>query len=107
MTDLCSGWRTGGVACESVRLGRGVPVQDCPPATDLGGSDPKPGTPMPVLRADWIAPSSVCRCLTARQRHDEIWGHVSRHDRRVRRSEVVLHEYSLSLSLVTSDDEGP
>jgi hypothetical protein len=37
MTDLCSGWRAGGTATESVVAGHGVPLQDCPPAPDLGG----------------------------------------------------------------------
>ena len=32
MTDLCSGWRSGGTAVLSTAAGNGVPMQDCPPA---------------------------------------------------------------------------
>lgn len=35
MTDVCSGWRTGGRAMASVASGDGIPLQDCPPAPDL------------------------------------------------------------------------
>jgi len=39
MTDVCSGWRTGGRAMASVASGDGIPLQDCPPAPDLAGGE--------------------------------------------------------------------
>lgn len=107
MTDLCSGWRDGGVAVESVRLGRGVPVQDCPPATDLGGSDPEAWHSMPVLRADWMRRRRCVDVSPLGNGTTEIWAMFRDTIAESDGAEVVLHEYSLSLSLVTSDDEGP
>ncbi len=40
MTDLCAGWRREGICVDSVRAGRGVPVQETPPAPNLGADDP-------------------------------------------------------------------
>ncbi len=37
MVNLCSGWRAGGIAAESIGRGHGVPMQDCPPAPELVG----------------------------------------------------------------------
>ena len=54
MLDLCSGWRSGGVAMASVEASRGVPVQDCPPATDLEAGDPLGWHGMPSLAPDWM-----------------------------------------------------
>jgi len=54
MTDLCSGWRSGGAAVESVAANRGVPVQDCPPAPDLAAGDAAGWHPMDPLPPDWM-----------------------------------------------------
>ena len=35
MVDLCSGWRAGGIAADSIGSGHGVPLQDTPAAPDL------------------------------------------------------------------------
>ena len=40
MTDVCSGWRSGGRAMASVAGGEGIPLQDCPPAPNLAGGTP-------------------------------------------------------------------
>jgi hypothetical protein len=52
MVDLCSGWRAGGVAAESIGTGHGIPMQDCPPAPELRGvlAVPMP-SPQPRRRA--------------------------------------------------------
>lgn len=52
MVDLCSGWRAGGTMVSSIAAGRGVPIQDCPPAPDLVGDDRWSWHEMPVLQAD-------------------------------------------------------
>ncbi len=54
MADLCSGWRMGGEATASVEAGRGVPVQDCPPAPDLGADDPLSWHAIGPLAPDWM-----------------------------------------------------
>src|SRR5579872_6324792 len=40
MVDLCSGWRAGGTAVDSIEAGHGVPLQDCPPAPPWPEDDP-------------------------------------------------------------------
>jgi hypothetical protein len=52
MTDICSGWRAGGAAAQSVAADRGVPIQDCPPAPDLTVADPAGWHAMPPLPTD-------------------------------------------------------
>jgi hypothetical protein len=52
LLNTCSGWREGGLAMRSVRACKGVPVQDCPPATDLAGDDPSGWHPMKPLAPD-------------------------------------------------------
>jgi hypothetical protein len=54
MSDLCSGWRTGGEAMASVGAGHGVPVQDCPPAPDLAADDPLGWHAIGPLAPDWM-----------------------------------------------------
>ena len=54
MTDLCSGWRAGGLATSSIAAGHGVPVQNCPPAPSLVGEDVLGWHDMEVLEEDWM-----------------------------------------------------
>jgi len=107
MTDLCSGWRSGGVVVKSIALGRGVPVQDCPPSTDLEAEDPAAWHSMPILEANWMRRR---RCIDASPGpggRARVWGMfrdtVAEHDG----VEVVLHEYSVSLTIEPSLDGVP
>jgi Protein of unknown function (DUF2889) len=54
MAGLCSGWRHGGVALDSVEGGRGVPVQDCPPAPELTAGDDQGWHRADPLPPDWM-----------------------------------------------------
>lgn len=54
MLDLCSGWRRGGEAMESIAAGVGVPLQDCPPAPDLAMADPTGWHAIGPLAPDWM-----------------------------------------------------
>src|ERR1700722_9258108 len=54
MTDLCSGWRSGGTAVLSIAAGQGVPMQDCPPAPRPTGTDPWAWHDIGPLEMDWM-----------------------------------------------------
>ena len=54
MTDLCSGWRSGGTAVLSTAAGNGVPMQDCPPAPRPTGADPDAWHDIGELELDWM-----------------------------------------------------
>ncbi len=54
MTDMCSGWRAGGVATRSVAVGRGVPVQNCPPAPPMVDDDVLGWHHIGVLAEHWM-----------------------------------------------------
>jgi Protein of unknown function (DUF2889) len=54
MAGLCSGWRHGGVAMNSVVGDRGVPVQECPPAPELTIGDPLGWHRADPLPPDWM-----------------------------------------------------
>ncbi len=54
MTDMCSGWRAGGVATRSVGAGRGVPVQNCPPAPPMVDDDLLGWHHIGVLAEHWM-----------------------------------------------------
>ena len=99
MTDLCSGWRAGGIAVASIGEGRGVPVQDCPPAPELLGADPLAWHTMAPLPDGWTRRR---RCIDVRLDHDggaELWA-MFRDTVGEGGGELVLHEYTVSLSVV-------
>ncbi len=106
MTDLCSGWRSGGVAVESIALGRGVPLQDCPPSTDLEAGDPVGWHVMATLPQHWMRRRRCIDVVTV-PGGAQVWAMfrdtVAEHDG----AEVVLHEYSVSLSIEMSDEATP
>ena len=101
MTDVCSGWRSGGRAMTSVASGEGIPLQDCPPAPDLavtdGGSDD--------LGWHHLGPLAP-RAMRRRRRIDVGGRDPVEVDAMFRDSygepdgtEVVLHEYELHAAL--------
>ena len=107
MTDLCSGWRAGGVAVVSIAGGRGVPVQDCPPSTDLEREDPVGWHVMPRLAPHWMRRR---RCIDVTAGPDgtaTIWAMFRDTVAEGDGAEVVLHEYSVHLSVGPSADGMP
>ena len=106
MTDLCSGWRSGGVAVKSIAMGRGVPVQDCPPSTDLEADDPAGWHAMSPLPEHWMR-RRRCIDVSPAPGGSGIWAMFR--DTVAERDgiEVVLHEYSVSLSIDASGRETP
>jgi len=98
MTDLCSGWRAGGMAVRSVAEHRGVPVQDCPPAPALEAGDPLAWHPTGVLELDWMRRR---RCLDVAVGSDgafRIWAMFRDTVGEGGGEELVLHEYVVRAS---------
>jgi len=95
MTDLCSGWRTGGTAVLSTAAGHGVPMQDCPPAPPLTGPDPDAWHDIGDLELDWMRRR---RCIDVRLEPDgafAIWAMFRDTVSEGGGDEVVLHEYAV------------
>lgn len=103
MTDLCSGWREGGIAVTSMRRSAVLPLQDCPPAPDLDGADPEgwqcvgpvPPTAMRRRQRLDVTPDGSGGASVEGMFRDS-YGDPDG-------GEVVLHEYALSAVL---DDRG-
>jgi hypothetical protein len=101
MTDMCSGWRAGGTAVNSIAAGEGVPVQECPPAPDLTVASPGSWHEIPPLELDWmrrrrmidVEPDVEPDGGTGGAR---IWAMFRDTVGDVDNSELILHEYSLS-----------
>jgi hypothetical protein len=97
MTDMCSGWRGGGTAVVSIGQGRGLPLQDCPPAPDLDGDwhdQPRLGSgSMRRRRRIDVSPAGDGRWAVDAMFRDT-FGAAD--------GEEVLHEYSLTA--VVGDD---
>jgi hypothetical protein len=101
MTDMCSGWRAGGTAVDSIAAGHGVPFQDCPEAPDLAADDPGSWHAIPRLGAD---------CMRRRRLVDVVFGEDSEASSsgaglwamfrdtvgEADGTELVLHEYALT-----------
>ena len=110
MTDMCSGWRGGGTATNSIALGRGVPIQDCPLAPDLTGDDALSWHDIPPLELDWMRRRRLVDVyLDDDNRGARIWamfrdtvgeGDGPEGDN----TEMVLHEYGISGRLERHDD---
>lgn len=98
MTDLCSGWRDGGVAVKSVAEDKGVPVQDCPSAPDLVGPDPHSWHELEPLPPDWMRRRRLIDVVADADGGFSVWAmfrdSVGEHDG----SEAVLHEYALGVT---------
>jgi hypothetical protein len=95
MTDLCSGWRSGGTAVLSTAAGQGVPMQDCPPAPPLTGGDPDAWHAIGPLEMDWMRRR---RCIDVQVDPDgtfAIWAMFRDTVGEGGGDEVVLHEYAV------------
>ncbi|HUY63986.1 MAG TPA: DUF2889 domain-containing protein, partial [Acidimicrobiales bacterium] len=96
MVDLCSGWRAGGVAAQSIGTGLGVPLQDCPPApppSAPAGTDPWAWHDMADLGMDWMRRR---RCLDLSVGPEEsfaLWAMFRDTVGEPDGTESVLHEY--------------
>jgi hypothetical protein len=109
MTDVCSGWRAGGRAMESVASGDGIPLQDCPPAPDLVGGEASsdglgwhdigllaPGT---MRRRRRIDVGGLAPCPNGNDDPVEVDAMFRDSYGEPDGTEVVLHEYGLQASL--------
>lgn len=101
MTDLCSGWRAGGVAVGSIETHHGMPIQDCPPAP-VDTSDPWAWHAIGPLDRDWMRRR---RCLDVTVDGADgfsIWAMFRDTVGEEDGDEVVLHEYAVTASGVGS-----
>ncbi|HUO48041.1 MAG TPA: DUF2889 domain-containing protein [Acidimicrobiales bacterium] len=101
MTDICSGWRAGGAAATGVAAGRGVPIQDCPPAPDLVAGDPAGWHAMEPLPPDGMRRR---RCLDVWLEDAEdpagrfaVWAMFRDTVGEPGGGEAVLHEYQVEV----------
>lgn len=95
MVNLCSGWRAGGTAVDSIEAGHGVPLQDCPPAPPWPEDDPYGFHPV-----DTLAPDAMRRrrCLDASPAADgsvSVWAMFRDSVGEPHGGEAVLHEYAV------------
>jgi hypothetical protein len=102
MSDLCSGWRVDGEAIASVHAGRGVPMQDCPPAPDLAVGDPLGWHPMEPLPPDWMR-RRRCIDVSAADPDDpqgafSLWAMFRDCVGEPGGGEAVLHEYAVEVT---------
>ena len=95
MTDLCSGWRSGGTAVSSVEAGRGVPMQDCPPAPPLSGGDPLAWHGTGPLEQDWMRRRRLIDVTAGEDGTFEIWAMFRDSVGEGGGAELVLHEYAV------------
>jgi hypothetical protein len=97
MSDLCSGWRTGGEAVASIETSHGMPIQDCPPAP-VDDSDPWGWHATGPLDRDWMRRR---RCLDVSVDDSggfSIWAMFRDTVGEQDGAEVVLHEYAVTAS---------
>jgi hypothetical protein len=95
MTDLCSGWRSGGIAVSSVEAGHGVPMQDCPPAPPLSGDDPLAWHVTAPLEQDWMRRRRLIDVTVDDGGRFEIWAMFRDSVGDGDGAELVLHEYAV------------
>jgi hypothetical protein len=100
MTDLCSGWRSGGTAVRSIAAGQGVPMQDCPPAPRPSGTDPWAWHDIAPLQTDWMRRRRLMDVAVEPDGTFSIWamfrdtvGEGEGDEAYV--EEMVLHEYTV------------
>jgi hypothetical protein len=93
MTDLCAGWRQGGIGVRSVRAGRGVPVQDTPPAPDLGTGDALAWHELDDLPPDWMRRRRLIDAERIGDGGFRVWAMFRDSVGEPAGGEVVLHEY--------------
>jgi hypothetical protein len=97
MGDLCSGWRLGGDAMNSVAIGQGVPMQYAPPAPPI---DESPGA---WHHLEPLPPSGMRRRRRMDLHPDRRIDAMFRDTFMDPDGEVALHEYTLTARL---DDDG-
>jgi hypothetical protein len=95
MTDLCSGWRSDGIAVRSVTAGHGVPMQDCPPAPSLTGDDPLAWHAIAALEQDWMRRRRLIDVAVDAGGGFEIWAMFRDTVGEGDGDELVLHEYAV------------
>jgi len=99
MLDLCSGWRAGGTAMNSVAAGHGVPLQDCPPAPPEHGEDRWAFHRVPALAPDAMRRR---RCLELSPGHGDtlsVWATFRDSVGEPDGGEAVLHEYTVQATV--------
>ena len=95
MTDLCSGWRQGGICEDSVRHRRGVPVQDTPPAPDLGAEDPLAWHVLRPLPPHWMRRRRLIDAEPVGRDGFRVWAMFRDTVGEPEGGEAVLHEYAV------------
>jgi hypothetical protein len=95
MTDLCSGWRSGGTAVLSIAAGQGVPMQDCPPAPRPTGTDPWAWHDIGPLEMDWMRRRRLMDVVVQPDGTFTIWAMFRDSVGEGDGDEVVLHEYTV------------
>ncbi len=101
MVDLCSGWRLGGEAMDSVEAGVGLPIQDCPPAPDLGAGDPLGWHATGALGPDWMRRRRCIDVFVEDPRDPmgrfSVWSMFRDCVGEPEGGEAVLHEYAVEV----------
>jgi len=98
MTDLCSGWRAGGVAVASIETHHGMPIQDCPPAPVDDGSDPWAWHATGPLELDWMRRRRCMDVMVDASGGFSLWAMFRDTVGEQEGAEVVLHEYAVEAS---------
>jgi hypothetical protein len=97
MTDMCSGWRAGGGAVNSIGAGQGVPFQDCPEAPDLTAADPDAWHAIPPLAADCMRRRRLVDVISDEDGSGaSLWAMFRDTVGEADGSELVLHEYAVT-----------
>jgi hypothetical protein len=94
MSDLCSGWRTGGAAVGSIETSHGMPIQDCPPAP-VDESDPWGWHATAPLDRDWMRRRRCLDVAVDGAGGFSIWAMFRDTVGEEDGAEVVLHEYAV------------
>jgi len=97
MTDLCSGWRAGGVAVGSIETHHGMPIQDCPPAP-VDTADPWGWHAVGSLERDWMRRRRCLDVAVDGEGGFSIWAMFRDTVGEEAGAEVVLHEYAVTAS---------
>jgi len=97
MSDLCSGWRTGGQAVASIETSHGMPIQDCPPAP-VDDGDPWAWHATAALDRDWMRRRRCLDVTVDDAGGFSIWAMFRDTVGEEDGAEVVLHEYAVTAS---------
>ncbi len=99
LSGTCSGWRPGGYALETVLAGLGVPVQDCPPATDLSAGDPVGWHAIGPLAPDVMRRRRLVDVSQGEDGSFSVWAMFRDTIGEPGGGESVLHEYVVELEV--------